>query len=125
MLPCSRHGARTSPLCLRTHRLPALAIASAAARGIESELLLFPKYIGTIRSWALSSVATVEGPKTFTHVWEQEFASIDGFTGEYMQHPLHWGLVDSYFDSEFPHYVVDPFLIQMVGEIDGPVIRPG
>jgi len=95
------------------------------AQRIDSELLLFPKYIGTIRSWALSSVATVEGPKAFTHVWEQEFASIDGFTGEYMQHPLHWGLVDSYFDSEFPHYVVDPFLIQMVGEIDGPVIRPG
>jgi hypothetical protein len=70
----------------------------------------------------LSAVATVEGPKIFTHVWEQEFDSIDGFTGEYMQHPLHWGLIDSYFDAEYPHYVADPYLVQVVGEIDGPII---
>jgi hypothetical protein len=92
------------------------------ARQLEDGLLLFPKYIRTIRSWALSTVATVEGPKNFTHVWEQEFDSIEGFTGEYMQHPLHWGLVDSYFDAEYPQYVVDPYLVQAVGEIDGPLI---
>jgi hypothetical protein len=93
-----------------------------SAKQLEEGLLLFPKYIRTIRSWALSAVATVEGPKTFTHVWEQEFDSLDGFTGEYMQHPLHWGLIDSYFDAEYPQYVADPYLVQVVGEIDGPII---
>lgn len=93
-----------------------------AAR-LEDEVLLFPKYISTIKSWALSQVSLVEGPKAFTHVWEQEYDSVEGLTGEYMTHPLHWGLVDSYFDAELPQYIVDPHLIQVVGEIDGSIMK--
>jgi hypothetical protein len=90
----------------------------AGARELEDGLLLFPKYIPAIRSWALSAVSTVEGPKAFTHVWEQEFDSLRGLTGDYMEHPIHWGLVDAWFDAEYPQYIVDPGLIQVVGEID-------
>jgi hypothetical protein len=89
---------------------------------LEACLLLMPKYIGTIRSWALSTVQICEGPKAFTHVWEQEFDSAEGLTGEYMDHPIHWGVVDSFFDAELPQYIVDPHLLQIVGQIDGPVI---
>jgi hypothetical protein len=93
-----------------------------AARQLEQELLLFPKYIGTIRSWALNTVSFVEGPKAFTHVWEQEYDELDGLTGEYMNHPIHWGLTDRFFDAESPTYVVDPQLVQVVGAIDGTIL---
>ena len=92
------------------------------ARQLERELLLFPKYVTTIRSWALSPVSFVEGPKAFTHVWEQEYDNLDGLTGEYMTHPIHWGLVDRFFDAESPVYIVDPHLAQIVGAIDGSII---
>jgi Stress responsive A/B Barrel Domain len=92
------------------------------ARQLERELLLFPKYITTIRSWALSPVSFVEGPKAFTHVWEQEYNDLDGLTGEYMTHPLHWGLVDRFFDAESPVYIVDPQLTQIVGPIEGTIL---
>jgi hypothetical protein len=90
----------------------------AEARRLEAGLLLLPKYVPAIRSWALSPVASGEGPKAFTHVWEQEFDSLSGLTDDYMQHPIHWGYVDAWFDAECPQYIVDPQLIQVVGEID-------
>ncbi|HUJ66973.1 MAG TPA: hypothetical protein VLX59_15625 [Acidimicrobiales bacterium] len=93
------------------------------ARQLESELLLFPKYVGSIRSWALSTVSFVEGPKAFTHVWEQEYDDLDGLTGAYMMHPVHWGLADRFFDAESPVYVVDPHLVQVIGNIDGTILN--
>lgn len=92
------------------------------ARELEEKTLLFPKYISTIRSWALNPVSFVEGPKAYTHVWEQEFDSVEGLTGEYMANPIHWGVVDAYFDADYPEYIVDPQLIQLVGRIDRPVL---
>lgn len=96
-----------------------------AARALEAGLLLFPKHIGAIRSWGLNAVATVEGPKAFTHVWEQEFDSLEGLTGEYMSHPIHWGHVDAFFDADCPNCVVDPQLIQVVAEIDQGLLGAG
>jgi Stress responsive A/B Barrel Domain len=92
------------------------------ARQLEAELLLFPKYVTAIRSWALSPIAFVEGPKAFTHVWEQEYDDLEGLTGEYMTHPIHWGLVDRFFDAESPAYIVDPQLVQVVGRIEGTIL---
>jgi len=94
-----------------------------AAKALEAGLLLFPKYIPAIRSWALSNVSTIEGPKAFTHVWEQEFDSVVGLTKDYMVSPLHWGVVDAWFDAESPDYVVDPQLIQVVGQIDKSIMH--
>ncbi len=89
-----------------------------AAAALEAQTLLMPKYIPVIRSWALNPVAFTEGPKDFTYVWEQEFDELSGLAGEYMTHPIHWGLIDSWFDAECPNYIVDPMLIQVVGHID-------
>jgi Stress responsive A/B Barrel Domain len=91
-------------------------------RQLESELLLFPDYVASIRSWALNSVSFVEGPKAFTHVWEQEYDDLEGLTGEYMMHPVHWGLADRFFDAESPLYVVDPYLVQVIGTIGGTIL---
>ncbi len=91
-------------------------------QALESGLLLLPKYIDAIRSWALSPVSLVEGPKMFTHVWEQEFDALDGLTGPYMTHPIHWGYADAFFDAESPQYIVDPQLTQVVGTIDSNIM---
>lgn len=93
------------------------------AKQLEEETLLLPQFIGTIRSWALSPVSLVEGPKAYTHVWEQEFDSLEGLTGEYMTNPVHWGLVDAWFDADCPQYIVDPQLIQVVGAIDRTIME--
>lgn len=92
------------------------------AAALEDALLLMPDHVSTIRSWALSTVSVCDGPKAFTHVWEQEFDSLDGLTGEYMAHPVHWVLADAFFDAECPEYIVDPYLVQVAGAIDHPII---
>ena len=93
------------------------------ARALEATLLLMPTHVSTIRSWALSPVSICEGAKAFTHVWEQEFDSLDGLTGEYMTHPVHWGVADAFFDAECPEYIVDPHLVQVVGAIDHTIME--
>ena len=50
------------------------------------------------------------GPE-YTHVWEQEFATLDGLTGPYMQHAYHWSVIDPWFDVQAPVHIVDPELI--------------
>lgn len=92
------------------------------AGALEQQTLLMPQYIPEIRNWALSPVAAASGPKAFTHVWEQEFTDLGGLTGHYMTHPVHWALVDAWFDAESPDYIVDPMLIQVVAAINAPVI---
>jgi hypothetical protein len=92
------------------------------AAQLEAGLLLLPQHVPAIRSWALNPVSAVEGPKAYTHVWEQEFDSVEGLTGDYMRAPVHWGLVDSWFDADCPQYVVDPHVIQVVGDIDETVM---
>ena len=93
------------------------------ARALEQGLMMMPSHVSTIRSWALSPVSQCEGPKAFTHVWEQEFDSLEGLIGEYMTHPVHWGHVDAFFDAECPEYIVDPHLIQVVGTIDRSIME--
>lgn len=56
-------------------------------------------------------------------MWEQEVDAVEGLTGEYMSHPLHWGRVDAFFDAESPSYVVDPHVVQVVAAIDRRVME--
>ena len=94
----------------------------ALLRQLESATLLLPDHVHEIRSWALNTIAFTDGAKAFTHVWEQEFDRIDDLTGPYMTDPAHWGIADAYFDAEYPEYVVDPHLIQVVGVIDASIL---
>lgn len=94
----------------------------ALVRALAEHTLRLPQHIRDIRSWALSPVAHGEGTRAYDFVWEQEYGSLDGLTGPYMTNPVHWGLVDAYFDAEYPEYIVDPQLIQVVGDIAGSII---
>jgi hypothetical protein len=95
----------------------------ALVRQLEECTLLLPKYVPEIRAWALNQAAWSEGRKAIEFVWEQEYDALDGLTGPYMNTPVHWGIVDAWFDADCPEYVVDPHLVQVVAVIDAPVIR--
>ena len=79
----------------------------------EHDVAEMPRYIDAIRNSSLSRVDEMRaslGPE-YTHVWEQEFATLDGLTGPYMRHAYHWALVDPWFDAQSPHRIVDDTLI--------------
>lgn len=89
---------RTLMLRVRPEQDPGLIEA------LERDLLRMPAYIASIGNWQLSRVCS-DSP--WTHVWQQEFASLDGLLGEYLTHPFHWGWVDRWFDPECPEWTVD------------------
>jgi hypothetical protein len=72
----------------------------------EDELRLMPRYVKTIIAWQLSRVDDAIGSSQWTHVFEQEFTDVDGLTGPYLMHPIHWGVVDRWFDPECPEVIV-------------------
>jgi Stress responsive A/B Barrel Domain len=89
----------------------------ATVRRFEAELAAMPRHITSIRSWALSRTTGA-----WTHVWEQEFADLDGLTGEYLRHPYHWTCVDRWFDSESPRHIVEPAIAHLFRWAEGPVL---
>jgi len=88
----------------------------------EAELSAMPRYIDTIRSWALSRVDQDAAPSRWTHAWEQEYESVAGLRGEYMTNPYHWAGVDRWFDGEMPTAIVEPSLVHVFYEASGPVL---
>jgi hypothetical protein len=88
----------------------------------EAELAAMPRYVDTIRSWALSRVDQTASPSPWTHVWEQEFESLAGLDGEYTTNPYHWAGVDRWFDGEIPDAIVERRLAQWLYQAAGPVL---
>ncbi|KUH72014.1 stress responsive protein [Mycolicibacterium novocastrense] len=78
----------------------------ATVARFEDDLRLLPRYVGSIASWQLSRVDSAVGNSPWTHVFEQEFRDLDGLTGPYLMHPIHWAYVDRWFDPECPEVIV-------------------
>jgi hypothetical protein len=72
----------------------------------ESELSSMARYIPAIRAWQLSRVDDAVGTSQWTHVFEQEFNDVDGLMGPYLMHPIHWAVVDRWFDPECPEVII-------------------
>ncbi|MDT5219518.1 MAG: hypothetical protein QOF15_1623, partial [Mycobacterium sp.] len=72
----------------------------------EDELRLMPRYVKAITAWQLSRVDEPVGTTQWTHVFEQEFTDVDGLMGPYLMHPIHWAVVDRWFDPECPDVIV-------------------
>lgn len=70
------------------------------------ELRLMPRYVKSITAWQLSRVDEAVGISSWTHVFEQEFTDVDGLMGPYLMHPIHWAVVDRWFDPECPDVIV-------------------
>jgi len=79
----------------------------------ERDIADMHRYIDAIRNSSLSRVDEVVNPRgpVWTHVWEQEFATLDGLTGPYMAHAYHWAYVDTWFDPQAPNRIVDRPLV--------------
>ncbi|MBC7302615.1 MAG: Dabb family protein [Nocardia sp.] len=92
------------------YRVLLLRVAPGTPRAtierFEADLLRMPRYLPSIRSWQLSRVTRGTGSSPWTHVWEQEFTDLDGLTGPYLMHPVHWAHVDRWFDPECPEVIV-------------------
>ncbi len=85
------------------------AEAEALAR-FERELMGMPRYIASIRNWACCRTDPALHATRWTHVWEQEYQTVEGLTVDYMVSPYHWGVVDGWFDMERPQRIVSPLL---------------
>lgn len=122
----SGRRAETNPSTV--YRTLLLRVDDAAApeeiARFEHATLQMPGHIPAIQAWQLSRVDRATGTSRWTHVWEQEFADIDGLLGPYMNHPVHWALVDQWFDPESPNRIVKDRVCHSFCAIPAPVIEP-
>ena len=84
----------------------------------EDELRSMPHYIPVIKAWQLSRVDDAIGDSQWTHVFEQEFSDVAGLMGPYLLHPIHWAVVDRWFDPECPEVIVRDRLCHSFCHID-------
>lgn len=83
---------------------------------------MMPRYVSTIQAWQLSRVDEAIGRTGWTHVFEQEFTDVDGLMGPYLMHPVHWAVVDRWFDPETTDMIVRDRVCHSFCRIDGPVL---
>jgi len=95
--------------------------ADTVAR-FESELSSMSHYIPTINAWQLSRVDGAVGTSPWTHVFEQEFTDVDGLMGPYLMHPIHWAVVDRWFDPECPDVIIRDRVCHSFCAIADPVL---
>ena len=103
-------------------RVPAEVGAETVA-AFESELSTMPRYVPTITAWQLSRVEQAIGTSEWTHVFEQEFTDVDGLMGPYLMHPIHWAVVDRWFDPETTDIIVRDRVCHSFCELPGPVLE--
>ena len=88
----------------------------------EAETRMMPHYIPAIRNWQLSGADATFGERRWTHVWEQEYAGVEGLLGPYMLHPYHWARIDRWFDPECPDRIVDARLCHSFCALEASVL---
>lgn len=95
----------------------------ATVASFESDLQLMPRYVRTITDWQLSRVEEATGVSAWTHVFEQLFTDTDGLMGPYLMHPIHWAVVDRWFDPECPDIIVRDRVCHSFCPSDAAVLR--
>lgn len=91
----------------------------------EDELSSMPRFIPTIRAWQLSRVDEAIGTSSWTHVFEQEFSDIKALMGPYLMHPIHWAVVDRWFDPECPDVIIRDRVCHSFCHCDDAVLTVG
>lgn len=75
-------------------------------------------YIPAIRNWGMNAVDEGSGTYGWTHIWEQEYQTVNGLTDDYMNHPYHWSHIDRWFDPECNCRIVGPKICHSFCAID-------
>jgi hypothetical protein len=96
--------------------------APATVARFEDELRLMTRYVSTISAWQLSRAEHPVGTSDWTHVFEQEFTSVAGLMGPYLMHPIHWAVVDRWFDPETTDVIVRDRVCHSFCERTAPVL---
>ncbi|WP_041815368.1 Dabb family protein [Rhodococcus erythropolis] len=97
----------------------------------ESDLLKMPGHISSIAAWRLSRVSAATGATPacdeapWTHVWEQEFTDLESLQTQYLYHPIHWGVVDRWFDPECTEVIVRERICHTFGELGDEILSSG
>ncbi|MER7449419.1 Dabb family protein [Nocardia beijingensis] len=125
--PADGHaGRRWTSRPPRVYRTLLLRVDAAAdpaeIRRFEHATLQMPRHIPAILAWQLSPVRRATGMSQWTHVWEQEYADVDALLGPYMNHPIHWGHVDRWFDPECPEQIIKDRVCHSFCAMPAPVI---
>ncbi|MEH3140555.1 MAG: Dabb family protein [Mycobacterium kyogaense] len=94
----------------------------ATVADFERELAMMAAYVPTIAAWQLSRVDEAIGTTGWTHVFEQEFTDVDGLMGPYLMHPVHWAVVDRWFDPETTDVIVRDRVCHSFCESAAPVL---
>ncbi|WP_041782736.1 Dabb family protein [Mycolicibacterium chubuense] len=95
---------------------------AAAVAEFEAELAMMPRYVPTIAAWQLSRVDEAIGTSKWTHVFEQEFTDVAGLMGPYLMHPVHWAVVDRWFDPETTDVIVRDRVCHSFCDLADPVL---
>ena len=90
----------------------------------EDELTSMPRYVPAIKAWQLSRVDDAIGTSQWTHVFEQEFSNVEALLGPYLMHPIHWAVVDRWFDPECPDVIVRDRLCHSFCQCDDAILAP-
>jgi hypothetical protein len=88
----------------------------------ERDLLSMPRYVPAMTAWQLSRVTEPVGATPWTHVFEQEFTNVEGLMGPYLMHPIHWAVVDRWFDPECPDVIIRDRVCHSFCELSSPVL---
>ncbi|MEB3030298.1 Dabb family protein [[Mycobacterium] nativiensis] len=96
----------------------------ATVARFEAELASMTHYVATIRAWQLSRVIEPVGATAWTHVFEQEFTGVAGLMGPYLMHPIHWAVVDRWFDPESTDMIVRDRVCHSFCTVDRSVLHP-
>jgi hypothetical protein len=91
----------------------------------DSELVAMPRYVPTIAAWQLSRVDEAVGTSEWTHVFEQEFTDVEGLMGPYLMHPIHWSVVDRWFDPETTDVIVRDRVCHSFCDMNSAVLSEG
>jgi hypothetical protein len=97
----------------------------ATVARFEADLQLMPRYVRAITDWQLSRVEEATGGSAWTHVFEQLFTDEKGLMGPYLMHPIHWAVVDRWFDPECPDVIVRERVCHSFCRSDAAVLRLG
>jgi hypothetical protein len=97
-------------------------VADDIVRRFEAETLQMPGYIPTMLAWQLSRVDTAIGDSKYTHVWEQEFTDASAVTGPYLFHPIHWSVVDAWFDPECTQCIIRESVCHSFCDLDAQIL---
>lgn len=97
----------------------------ATVARFEADLQRMPRYVRTITDWQLSRVEEATGASAWTHVFEQLFTDAAGLMGPYLMHPIHWAVVDRWFDPECSEVIVRDRVCHSFCRSDAAVLRPG